>query len=89
MSLLFTLSAHSHATIVTFHSLIELGHATQWHSGYVYAFYEPILDIVYVDAQHVHVFKCTAHSCQYKCQWFLDGPDCSSTGNLIKHVKLC
>jgi hypothetical protein len=55
----------------------------------VYAFYHPIPDIEYVDGRRAHVFQCTPKSCSYKCRRFLDGPDHSSTGNLIKHVKSC
>ena len=60
----------------------------RWTSP-VYAFYEPIPDIAYVDGRRVHIFKCTARSCRYTCRRFLDGLDRSSTGNLIKHVKTC
>ncbi|KIJ94929.1 hypothetical protein K443DRAFT_109642, partial [Laccaria amethystina LaAM-08-1] len=60
----------------------------RWTSP-IYTFYHPIPDIEYVDGRRAHVFQCTAKSCSYKCHHFLDGPDCSSTGNLIKHVKSC
>ena len=55
----------------------------------VYAFYHPIPNIEYVDGCHMHVFHCAAKSCKYKCCHFLDGPNHSSTGNLIKHIKTC
>ena len=55
----------------------------------MYAFYQAVPDIKYVEGCHMHVFECVAKSCTYKCRHFLDGPDHSSTGNLIKHVKSC
>jgi len=60
----------------------------RWTSP-VYAFYCPIPDITYVGGRRAHVFKCAAKSCKYTCRRYLDGPDRSSTGNLIKHVKTC
>jgi hypothetical protein len=60
----------------------------RWTSP-VYAFYQAIPNIEYIDGRRGHVFKCAAKSCTYKCRRFLDGPDRSSTGNLIKHVKSC
>lgn len=60
----------------------------RWTSP-VYAFYCPIPDIKYVDGRRAHIFKCMAKSCKYTCRRFLDGPDRSSTGNLIKHIKMC
>ena len=60
----------------------------RWTSQ-IYAFYEHIPDIAYFNSRRAHVFKCGATSCKYKCRRFLDGPDRSSTGNLIKHVKSC
>lgn len=60
----------------------------RWTSP-VYAFYQAIPEIEYVDGRRAHVFKCAAKSCTYKCRRFLDSPDRSSTGNLIKHVKSC
>lgn len=55
----------------------------------VYAFYDPIPDVMYVDGCYAHVFQCATKSCSYKCCHFLDGPDHLSTSNLIKHVKSC
>lgn len=60
----------------------------RWTSP-IYAFYQAIPNIEYVNGRRAHVFKCAAKSCTYKCRRFLDGPDRSSTGNLIKHVKSC
>ena len=60
----------------------------RWTSP-VYAFYDPIPDIEYVDGCQAHVFQYATKSCSYKCCCFLDGPNHSSTGNLIKHVKSC
>lgn len=55
----------------------------------VYAFYDPVPEIIYVEGQRCHVFKCSAHGCSYTSCWFLTTKDKSSTGNLIKHVKAC
>jgi hypothetical protein len=59
-----------------------------WKSP-VYAFYEPVPEIEYVDSRRTHVFKCMAVRCKYRARRYLDTKDKSSTGNLIKHVKLC
>jgi len=70
----------------TYSKLVQM--MKQWTSP-VYTFYEAIPDIQYIAGHHMHVFKYAAKSCSYNCWRFLDGPDCSSTGNLIKHVKSC
>ena len=59
-----------------------------WKSP-VYAFYEPVPEIEYVGSRRTHVFKCMAVGCKYKARRYLDMKDKSSTGNLIKHIKLC
>lgn len=68
---------------------LKLEQMMKWWTSPVYAFYQPIPDIKYIDGRHAHVFNCAAKSCTYKCQCFLDGPNHSSTGSLIKHVKTC
>lgn len=55
----------------------------------VYAFYDPIPEIIYVEGRRCHVFKCSAQGCKYISRRFLATKDKSSTSNLIKHVKAC
>jgi hypothetical protein len=59
-----------------------------WKSP-IYAFYEPIPDITYVNDRQCHEFKCAARGCKYKARRYLDTKDKLSTGNLIKHAKSC
>jgi hypothetical protein len=59
-----------------------------WKSP-VYAFYEPVPEIEYVDGRRTHIFRCMAIGCKYRPRRYLDTGDKSSTGNLIKHVKQC
>ena len=55
----------------------------------VYAFFEPIPVIEYVEGCRCHVFKCCRLGCKLTARCFLDKGDKSSTGNLIRHVKAC
>lgn len=61
----------------------------------IYAFFEPVPTITYVDGRRVHVFKCISKSCMGKgrnprlVNRYLDTGDRKSTGNLRKHAKLC
>ena len=55
----------------------------------VYAFHEPVPEIIYEKGKHTHQFKCAARGCKYKACQFLDSKDKASTSNLIKHVKSC
>lgn len=59
-----------------------------WKSP-VYAFYEPVPEIEYINQRRCHAFKCMGISYKYTPRRFLDTKDKSSTGNLIKHVKNC
>ena len=59
-----------------------------WKSP-IYAFYEPLPEVVNNKGQRCHKFKCAAHGCNYKSRHYLDTKDKSSTGNLIKHAKSC
>lgn len=70
------------------HTYLTLEHMMKHWTSPVYAFYCPIPDIIYVNGQHAHVFRCAATSCKYICWCFLDGPNCSSASNLIKHIKM-
>ncbi|KAI9458441.1 hypothetical protein F5148DRAFT_983769 [Russula earlei] len=60
----------------------------EWKSP-IYAFYEHVPDITYVNSRHCHEFKCAAHGCKYKSQCYLNTKDKTSTGNLIKYGKSC
>ncbi|KXN92375.1 hypothetical protein AN958_08094 [Leucoagaricus sp. SymC.cos] len=77
-----------------FESLVNVTHvipehlSKDWKSP-VYAFYEPILDITYINGCHVHEFKCTEKPCNFKSHWYLDSKSKASTGNMIKHVRTC
>lgn len=55
----------------------------------IYAFYEPVPSIIYVESRRCHVFKCTARGCKFTSRRFLDTKDKSSTGNLVRHAKAC
>ena len=59
-----------------------------WKSP-IYAFYEPLPEVVNIKGRRCHEFKCAARGCNYKSWCYLDTKDKSSTGNLIKHVKSC
>ena len=59
-----------------------------WKSP-IYALYELIPEIIYVDNRRCHEFKCATQGCKYKSRHYLDTKDRSSTGNLIKHAKSC
>lgn len=55
----------------------------------IYAFYEPIPSIEYIDSCRCHVFKCAGRGCKFTSRRYLDTKDKSSTGNLVRHVKVC
>jgi hypothetical protein len=55
----------------------------------VYAFYDPIPEITYVNKWRCYEFKCAARGCKYKSRRYLDTKDRASMGNLVKHAKLC
>lgn len=55
----------------------------------IYAFYEPIPIITYVDGRRCHVFKCAARGCKFTSRRYLDTKDKSLTGNLVRHAKGC
>lgn len=58
----------------------------------IYAFYEPIPSIAYVDGRQCrqcHVFKCAVRGCKFTSRRYLDTKDRASTGNLLRHVKAC
>lgn len=55
----------------------------------VYALYEPIPDIEYVEGRRCHVFKCGARGCTFSSRRYLDTKDKASTGNLLRHAKTC
>ena len=48
----------------------------KWCTSPVYALYQAMPDIQYIEGCCMHVFACVAKLCTYKCHCFLDGPDC-------------
>jgi hypothetical protein len=46
-------------------------------------------NIVEIEGQRTHEFKCQAKGCKAKVQHFLDKGDARSTGNMQKHVQAC
>lgn len=66
----------------------------EWNS-HIYAFFDPIPAIEYVDGRRVHVFRCNAKACTCKgihgrfvCR-LLDSKDAKSMSNLRRHAKGC
>ncbi|PIL36561.1 hypothetical protein GSI_00250 [Ganoderma sinense ZZ0214-1] len=60
----------------------------KWDSP-IYAFFEPVPEIEYVDDRHSHVFTCSARKCGTRIRRFLDSKDRSSTRNLRRHARSC
>ena len=64
----------------------------KWTSP-VYVFFKPTPEIKYKDGCHCHVFECAAGSCKGKnthyVSRFLDKGDANSTGNLLRHARIC
>ena len=58
----------------------------------IYAFFEPMPVVEYVDIRRCHIFQCAASECKHKlrgvCQ-FLDKGDAKSTSNMRKLAKKC
>ena len=58
----------------------------------IYAFFEPMPVVEYVDNRRCHIFQCAASECKHKlrgvCQ-FLDKGDAKSTSNMRKLAKKC
>ena len=58
----------------------------------VYAFFEPIPIIEYIDGRRCHTFRCLAKPCRMRertVRRYLDKGDANSTSNLRKHAKKC
>lgn len=55
----------------------------------VYAFFEPLPSIDYVNRHRCHTFRCAAKSYKFTAQRYLDTGDKLSTGNLGRHAKTC
>jgi hypothetical protein len=79
-------SQHKSATNILTMCLAHL--SKEWKSP-VYAFYEPVPTVTYVNNRRCHEFKCAGRGCKYKSRRYLDTKDKASTGNLIKHAKSC
>jgi stalled ribosome alternative rescue factor ArfA len=72
--------------------LISSHSADQLKKGWtspVYAFFELIPSIEYVDGRRSHVFKCMGKGCKQRVRRYLDKGDAKSTSNMAKHVKSC
>lgn len=55
----------------------------------VYAFFFPTPEIKTKDGRRCHVFKCYGRACSKTVHRYIDTKDCSSTSNLITHVRSC
>jgi len=60
----------------------------EWNSS-IYAFFDPISKIKYVDSWWSHIFKCFAKCCNHNVCCYLDKSDKVSTGNMCKHIHSC
>jgi hypothetical protein len=64
----------------------------KWTSP-VYVFFKATPEIKYKDGRRCHVFECAAGSCKGKntryVSRFLDKGDANSTGNLLRHARIC
>jgi len=68
----------------------------KWTSP-VCVFFKPTPEIKYKDGHCCHVFECAAGSCKGKnscyvsgiVSRFLDKGDANSTGNLLRHARIC
>ena len=54
-----------------------------------YAFYHAVPEIIYVGKRRCHEFQCLKRDCKYASRHFLDTKDRASTGNMLKHAKVC
>ena len=72
----------------TYH-VIELEQLCKDWKSPIYAFYQPIPDVTYINKQCCHEFKCTTCGCKFKARCYLDTKDKSLMGNLIKHACSC
>ncbi|KAG2040732.1 hypothetical protein BDR03DRAFT_857696, partial [Suillus americanus] len=59
-----------------------------WNSP-VYAFFDPIPNIVEENGHWAHVFKCQGKSCKTMVRHYLDKGNAPLTGNMRKHVQSC
>ena len=65
----------------------ESREADEGWTSYIYAFFDPVPEIEYVDNRRTHVFQCSACGCkQPRLRRFLDTKDRSSTSNMAGHV---
>ncbi|THU95823.1 hypothetical protein K435DRAFT_819612 [Dendrothele bispora CBS 962.96] len=53
----------------------------------VYAFFDPVLSIEYVNRRKCQVFKCSGTSCRKQIRRFQDTGDANATKGLIKDLK--
>ena len=52
----------------------------------MYAFFEPMPSIEYVNGWRSHVFKCMGKGCKQRVRCYLDKGDAKSTSNMAKHA---
>ena len=69
--------------------LVESERLSKDWKAQVYAFYDPIPVVAYMNMRRCHEFKCAARGCKYISRRYLDTKDRASTGNMIKHAKQC
>ncbi|KAI0731270.1 hypothetical protein C8Q76DRAFT_793347 [Earliella scabrosa] len=67
----------------------ELEHMMSKWDSLIYAFFQPIPEIEYVNGCRSHIFKCAACGCKVHIWCYLDRKDRSSTGNLRCHAQIC
>ncbi|KAF8586767.1 hypothetical protein K439DRAFT_1340015 [Ramaria rubella] len=60
----------------------------RWNAP-IYAFYDPMPAIKYLNGRKCHTFKCGAQGCCQVVQCYIGTADAQSIGILRKHVKKC
>ncbi|KIM60412.1 hypothetical protein SCLCIDRAFT_40898, partial [Scleroderma citrinum Foug A] len=60
----------------------------EWVSP-IYAFFDPMPQIIEENRHRAHEFKCSARACKTKVRRYLDKKDARSTSNMRKHAKKC
>ncbi|KIM52480.1 hypothetical protein SCLCIDRAFT_141029, partial [Scleroderma citrinum Foug A] len=60
----------------------------EWVSP-IYAFFDPVPQIIEENRRRAHEFKCSARACKTKVRRYLDKKDARFTSNMRKHAKKC
>ncbi|KAI1783386.1 hypothetical protein LXA43DRAFT_903694 [Ganoderma leucocontextum] len=55
----------------------------------IYAFYEAVPEVKYIDNRRVHSFKCANRGCSRHINRYLDTKDATSTSNMRRHAQSC